>query len=639
MHPGDAAVPVALVASCALLAALLADVVAPDLAPATTTPIPTEPLPQRPLRSAGRYELRVALDPVTHRLVGEGTIDLVNVARSAIDHVWVHLYLNGFESERTVFQRGPSLGFRGGGGGVGGRIDVRRFAVPAWGAEDLWPHDATTPGEPDDRTDIRVPLGRSVAPGEVVQFEVAWDATLPPVSLRTGWQGSFHMAGQWFPKLAKLEPDGTFAHFPFERLSEFYADFTDWDVTITTPPSFVVGATGVLTEERPHGSNVARRFVQDGVHDFAFAAWDQFREVRAEHRGVAIRCLHPPGGEAAAAREVEVAVRGLDVLGARWGKYPFATLTLVHPPAAAAEAGGMEYPTLITTGGPWWGPLAGARFAELVTVHELAHQWFQGLLASNEREHPFLDEGLTTYAEMDAMDVLVPPGSSASLVLGLPLATTPWYRAAGIGAARRTAIGRAPRDFPSGGDYGALVYGRTATILRTLDRVHGGAVQRALEVYARRHRFGHPTPDDLVRAVREEAGDEAASALSTALFDRGWIDVSLEGVTWRATDGGFDVDVAVARAGPLSLPVDIEVLDEAGASHRARWDGRAETATVTLRLPAPPRFAVVDPEHHLLLDDDLLDGTWAARAAPPVAGRTLGATSFLARAALAVLGP
>ncbi len=626
-------------ASCALLATLIADVAAPPLAPLTRGAPPAEGLPTAPAEVAGRYELRATLDPQAHRLAGEGTIELVNRSRVAIDHAWFHLYLNAFESAETVFQRGPALGFRGGASGLGGKVEVHRLVVPAWGSGDLWPHGATTPGDPDDRTDIRVPLGRFVAPGEVVRFSIEWTAQLPPITLRTGWDGTFHMVGQWFPKLAKLEPDGTFAHFPFERLSEFYADFANYDVRITTPRGFVVGATGVQVAEREVDAGVERRFVQPGVHDFAFAAWDRFRELRRAHRGVALRCLYPPGGEAAAAREMETAVRGLDLLGARWGAYPYDTLTLVHPPATAREAGGMEYPTLVTTGGPWWGPFAGARFAELVTIHELGHQWFQGLLASNEREHPFLDEGLTTFAEMDAMDELAPPGSSASLVLGLPLATEPWHRALGAAASRRTRIAQPARAFASGGDFGALVYGRTATILRTLDRVHDGAVRRALGVYARRHRFGHPTPEDLLRVVREEVGDDAATVLSAALFEQGSIDVSLESVTWREGREGTEVDVTLARAGALVLPVDVDVFDASGTAHRARWDGRGARSTLTVRLPSPPRFVLVDPEHRLLLDDDLLDGAWSSRTGPPIAGRTLGGSSFLARVALAVLAP
>jgi len=589
--------------------------------------------------TAHAYTLEAALDPEAHTIAGSGTIDFTNTSRAALDEIWVHLYLNAFEGPETVFQRGPRGGFRGSGtASETGSINVKRLTIPAWGEADLWPHGASTPGEPADHTDIRVPLPRPLAPKETIRFAVAWDSKLPPVTLRTGYSGSFHMAGQWFPKIAKLEPDGTFAHFPFERLSEFYADFADWDVQVRTPSAVVVGATGALAEEKVDGDHVTRRFVQRAAHDFAFAAWDGFVEKRIVHDGVLLRSLSPRGFEQAASLELEVARRGLDLLGARYGRYPHPTLTLVHPPSSAPEAGGMEYPALITTGGPWWGPTVGIRSAELVTIHELSHQWFQGLVASNEREYPFLDEGLTTFAEIDAMSELA-PGSSASRALGLAVDTAPFYRSRSTESARFGRVARSARDFTLGSDYADLVYGRTATLLGTLDRVFPGEARRALGVYARRFRFGHPRPEDLLTVVRQEMGDVAADALLAGLMDRGTVDFAIRGVTSRSVDDGrVEVEVEVARAGSVVLPVDVDVVDERGEVFRLTWDGRGDGVALRLEIASGVRSVIVDPELRVLCDDDLFNNTWTSGSAP-VAGRTLGASSFVARAILVGVGP
>jgi hypothetical protein len=585
------------------------------------------------------YTLEADLDPAAHTIAGKGTIDFVNTSRRPIDELWVHLYLNAFESEETVFQRGPRGGFRGGGRSAEtGSITVERFAIPAWGDDDLWPAGATTPGEPKDRTDIRVALPRAVPPGDSVRIAIAWTSKLPPVTLRTGYAGTFHMVGQWFPKIAKLEPDGTFAHFPFERLSEFYADFAEWDVRVRTPASFVVGATGREVEATPDGDHVIRRFTQRQAHDFAFAAGDRLVERRATHGAVELRALGPPGFETALELELKVAARGLDLLGARYGTYPHPTLTIVHPPSAAPEAGGMEYPALITTGGPWWAPVAGARFTELVTMHELAHQWFQGTVASNEREHPFLDEGLTSFAELEAMEEIA-PGSTASAVFGLDFGTLGFYRSRSVEAARLGTVARAARDFSLGSDYGDLVYGRTATQLATLDRVWPRELRRALGVYARRHRFAHPGPSDLLAVVRTEMGDVAADALRAGLMERGTVDFVVRNVASRALgDGRHVVDVDVGRAGAIVLPVEIDVIDEAGDVYRTTWDGRAPGAVVSVETSAPVARVVVDPELRVVCDGDLFDQTWSAEGAR-TSGRTLGATSFVARVLLAGVGP
>src|SRR5690606_9583667 len=126
---------------------------------------------------------------------------------------------------------------------------------------------------------------------------------------------------------------------------------------------------------------------------------------------VEVTALAPPGYDDIVARELETVRFALPHFGARYGKYPYPVLTLVHPPEGAAEAGGMEYPTLITTGHPSWHP-RGIHLVEQLTVHELGHQWFYGLLASNENAWPFLDEGLNSYAENEALRAWKGPGSA-----------------------------------------------------------------------------------------------------------------------------------------------------------------------------------------------------------------------------------
>src|SRR5579859_6939163 len=173
------------------------------------------------------YTWRASLDPVLHTIHTEGTIGWRNASRSPIGELWVHLYLNAFKNELSTYLR-EQVGGRGSKPPEDwGWIDVRRFALrqDAGPPVDLWPlAELHRPGDPDE-TDARVPLPRPVAPGQSITLEVIFDDKLPEVVERTGYHGTFHMIGQWFPKIARLEPDGAFAHFPLHHLSEFYADF------------------------------------------------------------------------------------------------------------------------------------------------------------------------------------------------------------------------------------------------------------------------------------------------------------------------------------------------------------------------------------------------------------------------------
>ncbi|WP_437680386.1 M1 family metallopeptidase [Sorangium sp. So ce131] len=599
------------------------------------------------------YTLRARLDPAQHALRGEGTLVFRNTSRAPQQELFVHLYLNAFKNERTVFLRSGVSGFRGGEILYDfGHIQVTRFAVREMGGEDVWPEGKpTTPGDPEDETDIRVALPRPVAPGDTITIELAWEAHLPSLALRTGHHGSFHMVGQWFPKIARLEPDGTWAHFPFHRLSEFYADFGAYDVTVDVPDGFEVGATGRLVQEERRDGRAVRRFVQEDVHDFAFAAWDHFRETRATTEdGVAIRCLFPAGSEREAALEIDLVRFGLARFGAAFGRYPYGTLTIVHPPEGAEEAGGMEYPTLITTGGSWLWQAAGMRYVEAVTLHELAHQWFYGLVATNEHRHPFLDEGLTTYAEADALRARYGPSSAARL-LGLEIGIHTQYRAMAIASGHDGAVAQPAPEFVDGADYAGLAYARPAVLLETLARVYGeDLVRRAVGRYAREHRFRHPGPEALIEAMRREVGEEAAEALRAGIFERAWVDYAVASFhAWPA--GGpapgraageeaaaYRGQALVRRRGPLALPVDVALHGADGSVQRARWPAREGAASIPYTGASPLVAVVIDPEHRVLLDEDLTNNA-RRQDRGVLAPGVLARASLAAGAALTLLGP
>ena len=292
----------------------------------------------------------------------------------------MHLYLNAFKNQSSVFMRAPIGGFRGNRiPSDWGSIDLKKLVLVDGETKDdlLGKVELKRPGD-EDETDARIPLPREVAPGEEITLEVEWVDKMPTIVERTGYDGSFHMIGQWFPKIAKLEADGTFAHFPFHHLGEFYSDYGTYDVTIDVPDGFVVGATGPAVETKKEGGRLVQRHVQRDIHDFAWTAWDKFQVRKETIHGVDVTVLAPPGYDDHVERELETMRFALPHFGARYGKYPYPVLTLVHPPASASEAGGMEYPTLITTGQPSWLP-RGLWFVETVTIHEFGHQYFYGL--------------------------------------------------------------------------------------------------------------------------------------------------------------------------------------------------------------------------------------------------------------------
>lgn len=631
--------------------------------PAVAPSAAEEPMAER-AESVASYTLRARLDPALHTVHGEGTITWKNTSSKAVTELWMHLYLNAFKNQRSVFLRQPLGGFRGSTiPRDWGTIDVKRLVLVD-GAErhDLLPTmERSRPGD-DDETDARVPLPREVAAGETIAIEVEWEDKLPSVVERTGYDGSFHMVAQWFPKIARLEPDGTFAHFPFHHLGEFYADYGRYDVTLDVPEGFVIGATGAAVETSTTGGRTIERRVQDDVHDFTWTAWDRFQVTKETIEGVEVTVLAPPGYGDHVARELETIRFALPHYGARYGRYPYPVLTVVHPPASASEAGGMEYPTFITTGQPSWLP-RGVHLVEQVTIHEFGHQYFYGLLASNEDAWPFLDEGLNSYAENEALTAWKGAGSGVD-VLGLAVSGIDAQAAHARRFGHDEKIAQGAGAFATGSAYGALVYSRTAAVLETLARTYGkDKMDHAMGVYARRFRFKHPTPEDFLATIRAEIGPGAADNLRLALFEKGWVDYAITQASShpsRTAAGIFDRDgkretisaasardpsrydgyMLVVRRGTLKLPVEIELTSADGARTRVAWDGQSDALRVPYSGSSPLVSAVVDPDHKILLDDRP-DNDFATAPGLPTEGapRVLERATFWAEVLLGGLAP
>jgi len=554
------------------------------------------------------YTLTASLDTATHSVHATGAIRWRNTSSKAVRELWLHLYLNAFKDDDSDFLR-EQVGGRGSSLPEGyGRTEIRSLTLQnADGSADdlLATMETKRPGEKDE-TDARVPLPREVGPGESIQMDVAFDDKLPIVVERTGYRNSFHMIGQWFPKVARLEPDGTWAHFPFHHLSEFYADFGTYDVTLDVPESFTIGATGPAVETHVMGGRRVERHVQGDIHDFAWTAWDRWQSRHDAVDGVAVTVLFPPGFGDIADRELEAVRFALPDDSARYGRYPYVTLTVVHPPQEAAEAGGMEYPTLITGDGPWLTP-RGVLEPEIVAVHELGHQWFYGLVATNESAWPFLDEGINQYAEGDTMGRWRGAGSAANL-FGLRVSDAAIQAVAGNMAARDEAVAQAANAFSTGANYGRLVYSRTASVLETMRRVYGDdTVARALGVYTRRFRFEHPGPEQLIEVFDEVLGPAVAATLRSALFDKGWVDFAVDRVrSERAEHGaGYEGSVVVRRRGTLLFPVDVDLVMADGSRRRETWDGDGDWKRFEYRGRIPLAGAVVDPDDRVVIDSNL----------------------------------
>ncbi|MFC7302060.1 M1 family metallopeptidase [Cognatiluteimonas weifangensis] len=481
-----------------------------------------------------RYSIDATLDPVKHTVTGKQQLTWRNRSAQPVCSVYLHLYLNAFEGPGSTFMTELREGndkFRSGvdvKDGDWGYMQLRKVAQG--GAPVQWRFVQPDGGPKTDRTVVRLDLPQPVAPGASTTLDIDFFDQLPRVIARTGYFGSFHLVAQWFPKVGVLElPGERGATAPrwnaheFHAHSEFYADFGEYDVRITVPKGYTVGATGEQTGAPVEkDGKVTHRFVQGDVHDFAWTADKRYaRPLVGHYNGagspqVTVRVLYTPEYAHNAQPALDATLQSLEFFSRTLGPYPYRTVTVVIPPHNAGEAGGMEYPTFFTASSfAKVDPGTLTRdLLDFVTIHEFGHGYFYGILASNEFEEPMLDEGLNEYWDQRMLraagrDIHLGTPLMKTLGIDLRLPVFDYERLGAMTEHPADPLGQNSWKRMSGGSYGT-VYSRTATAMRDLEAAVGTpALERAFKLYYARWKFRHPSIADLRQALIEGTGQRA----------------------------------------------------------------------------------------------------------------------------------
>ncbi len=654
-----------------------------------------------------RYEIRVELDDVNKTLAGTEDIAWFNRTSEPVSDMLFHLYWNAFKNEQSVFFKemtGGSLFSRGGlpKEGEWGWIDVTEVRTDKGldltsGLEFVHPDGPETAG---DETALRVRLPEPVQPGGYVRLSLSFRSKIPRTVARSGYYRDSFFIAQWFPKPGVYEEGRGWNAHAYHLNSEFFADFADFIVHITLPEKYVVGATGKEVEVKPAGKPglVTRTYVQSMVHDFAWTADRRYVKLERRFSGeedvspeeyreaaetlslepgevrlpdVRMILLIAPEHKRQADRHFRALANAIKYYGLWYGPYPYETITLVDPPFRT-ESGGMEYPTFVTGGTRVLTP-KDYLSTESVIVHEFGHNYWYGLCANNEFEEAWLDEGINTYSTARAMDRAYGPGRLPAYFAGLPLGPvipTPkigefeTYRAAALFAVRLDPVVTASWKFSEPMSYGANVYMRAATLLRTLEGLLGEPVMaKVMRTFQTRFRFRHPTTADFIATVNEVSGRNLnwffeELFFATRDFDYGVASVrsAEKPARWR---GVFDIDgrkeevtaakikeleeaekkdtstaaqagaavsgegakeyvtvVTLRRYGEARLggdaKVELVVRFEDGSEETRSWDGRDRWARFVIVKPARFKEALIDPGNIWKIDMNLANNSYRA---------------------------
>jgi hypothetical protein len=590
------------------------------------------------------YTIDVRLDTHARTLTGRETLVWTNITNASINELQFHLYYNAWRDTDSTWMREHKLttwwrAARSRRPDDFAAIDVTRLELTA--GPDA-PVDLTgamrfiapDDGNADDRTVMAVTLPDAVGPGGTVTLDITFTAKIPRPFARTGAIGNYFFIAQWFPKIGVLEQTGRWNCHQFHVGTEFFSDFGVYDVRITVPRGWPLAATGRERERTDNADGTTtHRYVQEDVHDFAWTTSPDFleRTARFEHPGlppVDMRLMLQPEHQSQAERLFETARATLRHYGEWFGPYPYGHMTIVDP-AWQSESGGMEYPTFFTVG-TWWLMPRQDTYLEDTVVHETGHQWWYGMVATNEFEDAWMDEGINQYANARAMAETFPDGREVRRFFG---GFVPWV----IDGVRwdRLAAGEFLSDYrgsptvdiqatPSFRYWprtsAPITYSKPALWLHTLERALGWTtVQQILSTFFERWKFKHPRPGDLFQVANEVSHRDLTPFFDQVYRSSTVFDYGVESITSAETDDGrFSSDIIVRRHGDGIFPVTVLVTLANGEQRRFAWDGGGRWHRMTVEHGSRAVSAQVDPDQVLLLDTNFTNNSFTTE---PQSGR------------------
>jgi len=598
------------------------------------------------------YDIKVKLDTAEKTLKGTELLTWRNDSPDVIKELRFHLYLNAYKNSQSTFLRANRFGRMPDDELGWGWTDIKKITDEDGndltdGIEFIQPTD----GNEHDQTVIRVPLEKPLKPGATAEFKIKFTSKLPRIIARTGFEGEhYYFVVQWFPKIGVYEEEGqrgakkgAWNCHQFIPTTEFYADFGVYNVELTVPQGYILGASGVKQEERKNmdGTKTITYRAED-VIDFAWTASPDFEVIEERWKDVNIRLLIQPEHKGNANKYIESTKNAFEYMDKHVGEYPYTTFTIVDPPIYGVRSSGMEYPTLIT-GLPAFTIHEGIRQVEIVTIHELVHQYFMQMVASNEQEEVWLDEGFTTYYENRIADHYYGKKSSEVSIGGYQRGDGEVSRLSYTGMSNPRVVPCATPgwEFKVGNER-TIMYHKTGVWMKTLERMVGvNTMDNIMKTYFERWKFNHPTGQDFIdianEVVTREHGDKYGENLNwffdqvvygTQVCDYKVLSISNRAKRdpigifennkgqkrWRdrrAEEGEtedeetYNSRILLERVGDMIAPVEILVRFDNGDEIREQWDGKSRNYELIYERSEEVISVHIDPEQKLYMDIDL----------------------------------
>ena len=455
------------------------------------------------------YTILVTLNDTAKTLDGYVSMQYSNNSPDTLHFIWFHLWPNAYKNDQTAFSdqflENGRKDFYFSDEDKRGFINRLDFKVDKI--------TAATEDHPQHQDIVKLLLPAPLPPHASVNIETPFHVKLPFNFSRGGYIGQSFQVTQWYPKPAVYDRKG-WHEMPYLDQGEFYSDFGDFNVSITVPGAYKIAATGKLQSEETGNELKTLRYVQSDVHDFAWFADKDFEilhdTLQLPSKTIDVYAYYNKAGSKDWKNSLGY-IKSAIVTKSNWlGKYPYDIVSVVERPGKGD--GGMEYPTITLVSNP-----SDEKSLDLLINHEVGHNWFYGILASNERLHPWIDEGMNSYYDLRYQGVQYTQGKdtagkrSVFFRNRIPDDMENVLLQSMIRVHKDQPVETRSEDF-SFINYGVVAYTKTAQWMQLLEKELGKPMfDSIMQAYYQRWKFKHPYPEDFKAVAEELSGKDLAS--------------------------------------------------------------------------------------------------------------------------------
>lgn len=499
------------------------------------------------------YEMEIDMDVKKHQFKGKQKLIYTNHSPDTLYKVFYHLYFNAFQPGSEMDTRSRSL-----------PDPDRRVAdrISKLTPDEIGYHRITLLKQNDvplkyqvQGTILEVALNKPILPGQSATFYMEFNSQVPIQIRRSGrnsTEGVDYSMAQWYPKLCEYDEEGWHTDPYIGR--EFYGVWGNFRVKITIDSKYTLGATGYLQNRNevghgyedkgtivPEKEKLTWHFYAPRVHDFMWAADRNYAVEKASvPNGPTLYFVYQTDSAYAEKwkKLPPYMIQFFQIMEKKFGKYPYNVFSFIQ-----GGDGGMEYPmaTLVTSSGSFEGLVS-------VCVHEAAHNWFYGVLATNEALYPWMDEGFTTYAQDYVLDRLFNINSDNPFLSNY---SSYFFL---LKSPDREPLSTHADFYKKNRNYGISSYSAGAVFLHQLSYIIGqDAFNRGLLRYFNEWKFKHPNPNDFIRVMEKTSGLELHWYLQQFIYSLNVIDYAIQSVK----PVGNQTEITLQRIGDFPMPLDV----------------------------------------------------------------------------------